>query len=125
MRKILVLILLILNGCSSKTLVTDIQPKFIKPEIIEDTLDAKIVTDTLISTNEVVKKDTVKIVKYFPRDRKFYIKVKPDSILLIDTVKITTIREIERKENNTMIYFAAGALTIVILQILLNKFGRK
>lgn len=61
----------------------------VQPEIIERTLPA--VHDTVAETGyEIRGRDTVTLVKYFPKERRFYLKVKPDSVYvqIRDTVRV-------------------------------------
>lgn len=108
-------------GCSSVKEVTEIKARFIQPEIIEDSIKNVTVTDTVIIGTEIIKHDTTTIVKYFPQEKKFYIKVKPDSILIIDTIKTKQI--IEKKIETPLLsklglvlIGAAGMILIIIIK---------
>ena len=86
--------LLFLFGCGATKEVTEIKPVVIHPAVIEDSIRTIIKTDTVIVGVDVIKNDTITIVKYFPKLEKFYIKAKPDSIVYIDTIK--SIQTIEK-----------------------------
>lgn len=99
---ILIYLILLLSSCTTtryieKTVGVD-TIKVASP-VIEDTLFPKLVTDTVVLTNKIIIKDTIKDtvidIRYFPVEKKFYIKVKPDTITLIriDTVTNTVIKE--------------------------------
>lgn len=95
-------------NCSSTKEITEIKPKVIYPAVVEDTVHSNIINDTLIAgvvtrtghgnqSGNIASSqhiDTVVTVKYFPKLERFYIKVKPDSIIIFDTVK--TVQNIEK-----------------------------
>jgi len=85
---------------------------------IEETLPAKVITDTIIVTNKIVEKDTLIDVRYYPVKKEFYIKAKPDTVTLFktDTV-ITQIEKIEKKDNNSFLIIIAIVLIIVFIKI--------
>ena len=93
--KILIAVItaIILSGCSATKEITEIKPVIIHPAVIQDTLIA-VQTDTVIVGVDVIKNDTITVVKYFPKLEKFYIKVKPDSIIVMDTLR--TVQTIEK-----------------------------
>ena len=90
----MILLIAMLPSCGNVKEVTEIKPHIIHPAVIEDSLMATVKTDTVIIGVSVIKKDTVTVVKYFPKLEKFYIKAKPDSIILLDTVR--TVKTIEK-----------------------------
>ncbi len=108
---IAMLALLLLFGCSGAKETVEIKPKIIKPPTIENTMDSHWI-DTLFIATRIEGKDTVQVVKFIPdsalrarveqliKDNKslgnkiesmgeFYLKIKPDSIVYWDTLKIT------------------------------------
>ena len=80
---------LMIIGCGITKEITEIKPVIIKPAVIEDSIKTITKTDTVIVGVDVIKNDTVTIVKYFPKLEKFYVKAKPDSIIFFDTIKTT------------------------------------
>jgi len=93
-----ILIILSLIGCSQHpVLLRDIKVDTIKivSPTIEETLDAKRESDSLIYGEKIIKNDTVVIVKYYPYSQKIYVKAKPDTvrIIKIDTVAITKLTD--------------------------------
>ena len=85
----LIALIMILSGCGGTTKeITEIKPVVIYPPVIQDSLKAAVVTDTVIIGNTIVNQDTVILVKYFPQTKSFALKVKPDSIIYWDTVKV-------------------------------------
>lgn len=122
MKKLMFFLLLILVGCSSpKEIITTIKPVTVVPPVIEDSLKAEIITDTVIIANTIYKKDTVTTVKYYPKEKKFYIKVKPDTLRFFDTVKTVIVKE-EKRENSDKAYIFYGLSAIIILVIVYKIF---
>jgi len=106
---ILIAIAFISINCGNTKEVIEIKPKVIHPPVIEDTVTTALKDDSVIiavktkrssmqvtsSAAEGIQQiDTTIIIKYFPRYQKFYVKVKPDSIIVFDTVK--TVQTIEK-----------------------------
>jgi len=120
---IITLLFLLLVSCSSTKEVTEIKPRVIKPEIIRDTVKVKEKADTVIIGHEIIKNDTVKLVKYFPKKEKFFIKVKPDSIILYDTIKTKQIikEEIETPLLSKIGLVALGFFIMLMLIIIRGK----
>lgn len=121
-------ITLLITGCgSSPRVIERVRVDTIKvaSPVIEDSLNAKIVTDTVIITNKIVKRDTVIDVRYYPLEKIFYVKVKPDTVTM---TKIDTISQIKLVENNsgnyhTYVWIAIIALSVIglITLIILKK----
>lgn len=87
--------------------------------IIEETLAAKVITDTLVMSSKEARNDTVRIIKYFPREKKFYIKVKPDTVKVIDVDTLQTTQIIEKITDNKIekiiiILLIVGLISITI-----------
>lgn len=120
-RALVFLLILMLMGCSSnQRFATKVEEIKVVPNPIEKELKADVITDTLIITNEIVNKDTITIVKYYPLEKKFYLKVKPDTIKFyrVDTLIINNTK-IEQKEKIDyrllVLFFALGIiLTLTI-----------
>ena len=127
---IILISILITTACTTTRVVERVKIDTIKvaSPIIEDSLIAKVLTDTVIVSNKVIQKDTVIDVRYYPLEKKFYVKVKPDTVTLlkIDTVQTT----IEMKEENKMMfkdYLGIVLLLIVVLFViwLLGKSSKQ
>jgi hypothetical protein len=106
---LIILVLLSVLSCKPEIRVIEkvrIDTIKVASPIIEDTLFANVINDTTITANKIKEKDTVVTVKYYPVEKKFYIKAKPDTVTLfkIDTVNTTKI--IERKDSIIKIMFA-------------------
>ena len=117
------LCLLFLFGCGPAKEVTEIKPSVIHPPVIEDSIRTIIKTDTVIVGVDVIKNDTVTVVKYFPKYEKFYIKVKPDSVVVFDTVKTyqTVDKIIETPFLSKLGLVAAGLIAGSVIFFLLKK----
>jgi hypothetical protein len=113
--------LIIISGCTSAPPLIIIKPEIIKPPVITDTLRADTVTDTVVIATEVVRQDTVILIKYYPADQKFYYKIKPDSIIVIDTVVhyIQVDRITETKDYIFLYGFIISVLIIVVISIII------
>lgn len=118
-----------LAGCGTTTRITDSTETIIKYDtirvpvpVIEDTLEAK-TGPLFIHAEKIVEKDTIIQVKYFPEERKIYIKAKPDTIIVprIDTVQVFNKTEIKEEpsfwEKNFwyIISFLAAIIVIIFL----------
>lgn len=132
-----VLTLLNINCCGSKEVI-EIKPKVIYPAVIEDTVKAAVKNDSVIIGVETghpsghsraaigavfLQQDTNIIVKYFPKYEKFYVKVKPDSIIIFDTVK--TIQTIEKNIDTPLLskigLMMIGVIIAIIGTLLIKK----
>lgn len=123
--EILAVFALLNINCGVTKEITEIKPKVIYPPVIEDTIKVIEKADTVIVGAEVIKNDTVTIVKYFPKHDKFYLKVKPDSIIIFDTVK--TVQTIEKIIETPLLskigLVMIGMIITVIGTYLLGKRG--
>jgi len=115
-------LIIIISACTTTRYVDKIRIDTIKvaSPIIEDTLKAKIITDTVVITNKITKKDTIIDVRYYPVEKKFYIKVKPDSITIF---KIDTVTQIKEKKdyNINKIFWIILMITGIIIIIKLQN----
>ncbi len=123
--KLIILFVLILVGCGT-TKQIEIKPRAVIPSIIEGKLKAEEVIldkDTVIIANEIVKKDTVTQIRYYPKTKTFYYKVKPDTIIIMDTVRAEIIKEeVKEKYNSWAMYtYLLGAVMFIIMTIKLFK----
>ncbi|WP_337871620.1 hypothetical protein [Ignavibacterium sp.] len=122
LKPILVLLTIVLFavGCSQARYIDRVKVDTLKiaPPTVEKFLDTKLITDTVIVTNEVVKQDTVIDVRYYPVEKKFYVKVKPDTVEVIrlDTVSQTIIKE-EKSQGLLNYIFAVILLALIGLTI--------
>lgn len=120
MLRIIIVLSLLLIGCSSPRYYTKAEEMKIVPETIEKELKATTILDTVIIAKEVQHKDTITIVKYYPVEKKFYLKAKPDTIKL---TKIDTLVKIEEKvEKNTDYSLVVIAF---LLGLIIPLFWRK
>lgn len=91
----------------------------IAPPVIEDSLKASVITDTVIIANTIYKKDTLITVKYYPKEKKFYIKAKPDTLRFYDTLKTVVIKEKEKEKEQedraVYIYLISAAIFVIIV----------
>lgn len=118
-------VFVLLVGCST-TRQIEIKPRAVIPPIIEGKLKAEEVIlnkDTVIIANEIIKKDTVTQIKYFPKTKTFYYKVKPDTVIIMDTVRNEIIKEkVEEKYNSWAMYaYLFGAIVFIIMTYKLFK----
>jgi len=116
MRILYFIILLILAGCSCPQVETIIRPETITviPPVIQDTVLVAYADTVLVEGHNIVKSDTVIQVKYYPKEKKFFVKTKPDTIRIIkaDTVKIT---HIEKNESIPYLKILMGIFAIIVL----------
>lgn len=113
-------VILLLTGCSGQRIIETVRVDTIKiaSPVIEDSLPAKIITDTVVITNKIVDKDTVIDVRYYPVEKKFYIKAKPDTVTI---TRLDTIAQFitEKSDNHTFVwYFAIGLVILFIIVII-------
>jgi len=121
--KLILILVIVLVGCST-TRQIEIKPRAVIPPIIEGELKAtEIEKDTVIIANEIIKKDTVTQIKYYPKTKTFYYKIKPDTITIMDTIKTEIIKEkVEEKYNSWAMYaYIVGAVMFLIMTYKLFK----
>lgn len=117
---LIVAILLFVVGCSGTKVIETVRVDTIRTAspIIEETLDAKTITDTIIVTNKILEKDTIIDVRYYPVEKKFYVKAKPDTVII---TRLDTIAQFitEKSDNHTFVwYFAIGLIILFIIIII-------
>lgn len=88
--------MLFLVGCSPSVRYIDrvtVDTIRVVPPVIVEQLPAKVITDTVIISNKIIENDTVVDVRYYPQEKRFYVKVKPDTVTILktDTVAVTQI----------------------------------
>lgn len=121
----LILFLFLVVGCSQPRYAQKISIDTLKvaSPIIEKEIPATIINDTIIIGNTILKKDTLILVKYYPVEKKFYIKAKPDTvtILKIDTILQTIVEKKEEKKNNSLLWSIIIPLILVIILLSITK----
>jgi hypothetical protein len=125
--RLYILIILSLIGCSQHpVLLRDIKVDTIKivSPTIEDTLDAKRESDSLIYGEKIIKKDTVVIVKYYPYSQKIYVKAKPDTvrIIKIDTVAITKLTD-KTNSDKRLLEWITIIFILVFIYLIVKKIA--
>jgi hypothetical protein len=125
--RLYILIFLSLIGCSQHpVLLRDIKVDTIKivSPTIEETLDAKRESDSLIYGEKIIKKDTVVIVKYYPYSQKIYVKAKPDTvrIIKIDTVAITKLTD-KTNSDKRLLEWITIIFILVFIYLIVKKIA--
>lgn len=90
--------------------------------IIEDTLFANKTNDTIVTASKTKEKDTIITVKYFPVEKKFYVKAKPDTVTIFRVDTVASAKIIEEKDSpiKIMIYMLILILLIIFLVFLIK-----
>jgi hypothetical protein len=129
---IVILVDLININCGSTKEITEIKPMIIHPPVIEDSIKAtsnndSVIVGMIVKNGQIpyLKNDTIVVVKYFPKLEKFYIKAKPDSIIIMDTLRsVQTIEKItETPFLSKMGLVMAGIIITIIGSYLLRRRG--
>lgn len=123
-RAVVFLLILMLMGCSSnQRFATKVEEIKVVPNPIEKELKANSITDTLIVAKEIVNKDTVTIVKYYPIEKKFYLKAKPDTIKFyrVDTLIINNTKIEQKEKYDYKLLILSFALGIIFTLIIWRK----
>jgi len=105
---IIILVSITCFSCCSTKEITEIKPQIVYVPVIEDSIREVTITDTVIVGYDIIHSDTVTIVKYFPKLQKFYIKVKPDSIIIMDTTRIVEYSEKGQDNWSVLKYICLG-----------------
>ncbi len=110
---------IIMNETSEK-IVTRVDTVKVVPPTIE-----KLVYVSYKDTNQIVAKDTNVIIKYYPAEKRFYIKVKPDTVKLIkihtDTIR-TILNQKHYNANTEYIpYVFWGVFVVLVLLLIIEK----
>lgn len=117
-------VILLLTGCSGQRIIETVRVDTIKTAspMIEEELEAKAITDTIIMTNKIVERDTVIDVRYYPVEKKFYIKAKPDTVIITRLDTIAQYLPEKSGDHNFIWYFAIGLIILfIIITIKLRK----
>ena len=104
------LIFLLLYGCTAAPeTVTRDRYMTLDPIVLRDTLRAE-ATDTVVTGYNIVKSDTVALIKYLPVKKEFIYRIKTDTIKIkhMDTLKVT--KTSEAKNDFTHWYNILGLL---------------
>jgi len=127
MKKILIIIALILYSCASQIRTIEemrIDTLRIVSPVIEDTLKANIIRDTIIIANKIKEKDTVIIAKYYPLEKKFYIKAKPDTMTLFKIDTVSNVRIIEKDSFKIVDKIIIISLILLLIIIAIKIYKR-
>jgi hypothetical protein len=118
----IMILVFVIVGCST-TRQIEIKPRAVVPPIIEGELKATVIKDTVIVANEIIRKDTVTQIKYYPKTNTFYYKIKPDTIIIMDTVKSEIVKERveDRYDSWAMYAYLFGAIMFIIMTYKLFK----
>lgn len=122
----LFLIVLMLASCSGGELTVKEKDIKIAPPVIEDIVIAETITDSLIVGNKIIPiiindkivNDTTIVVKYFPLEKYFYLKVKPDTLIFRDIDTVQQVRYIKESFFNKLGWGFIGVVVIVIFLII-------
>lgn len=128
MKKILIIIVLILYSCAPQIRTIEkvrIDTFKVVSPTIEDTLKANIIKDTVIIANKIKEKDTVIIAKYFPVEKKFYIKAKPDTVTLFKIDTVSNVKIIEKDSFEAIDKIILLLLLLLFIYIISKLFKRK
>lgn len=96
MKQIFSILFFLLIGCSSsqvmqtrETTVRDTTITVASP-VIRDTLSSTTRPDSIIEATRIVEHDTTIVVRYIPKEKRFFVYVKPDSVRVVlhDTVEV-------------------------------------
>lgn len=106
-----------LAGCASSVPREFKRSIEIVPPAIEETLPARVEGDSLISGEKFRGSDTVIVVRYIPRERKIYVRAKPDTvhITVTDTLEVTRTETKGSIWNTLLKGFAGGILAAAVL----------
>lgn len=111
------LFILLLSGCgvTTETTIED-RTIMVVPDTVIDTVSATRVDTLLVEGQIVLKADTVVVVRYFPQEKKFWIKVKPDTIRVTyrDTTVVLKPEIIETPFLSKMGLVAIGVILAVV-----------
>lgn len=91
---IITIIVIMFSGCSVKPeIIYRDRIINVSPPIIHDTVTA-VELDTVVIGHNIIKNDTVAVIKYFPKWKYFDYTIKPDTIKLL--VRDTIMQKIEK-----------------------------
>jgi len=147
----LCIMLFLLCGCTHTKEVIEIKHRVIQPAAIEDSIRAVVINDSVIIGAPIYpskggnasdsslpfeignsgslpfgKGRGWAIVKYFPKLEKFYIKVKPDSIIIWDTLKtFQTIEKVVETPFLSKMGLVFIGIGICVVFVVLKQFVRK
>jgi hypothetical protein len=127
---ILVAAFLLLAGCCASSPVDKTETVIKNNEVrvpvpvIEESLEAK--DDTVfIHGEKIIETDTVITVKYFPIEKKIYLKVKPDTVIInkVDTIQVTQKTEVVKAPGffEKEFWYIAGFLFLLIILFIAVK----
>ncbi|MEJ5352454.1 MAG: hypothetical protein WHS65_12770 [Melioribacteraceae bacterium] len=124
MRIIKIILLMILIACNPEIRTIEkvrIDTIRIASPIIEDSLKASLITDSVISSEKIKGNDTIIIAKYYPVEKKFYIKAKPDTITLYKIDTLTTTQVIEKEKSPIALIVILLVIPLILIAILIRR----
>lgn len=131
---ILCIILVTLCSCAPRimyrdTVIRDTVLK-VQPPVIEKSLAADVIHDTIVQATEIRGRDTVTKVQYLPHLKKFYVRVKPDtvSVTVRDTVSVLRPAEVVYEKTPLLSKVGIGTFgfllaiaTVIALRLYLRR----
>lgn len=104
----------------SERIVSRVDTIKVVPPVIE-----RFVYVSYKDTSQIVAKDTNIVIKYYPLEKRFYVKLKPDTVKIIkihtDTIKTTINQKKYTANTEYMPYVAFGCLVLFAIFFLLDK----
>ena len=129
-------LLLFLMGCCSTRYLSEKQEASIETKTntitvpvppIVDTLEAKEDSDQVYA-EKIIERDTVLQVRYLPTEKKIYVKVKPDSIVVtkLDTVTVYKVNKVYKEPGffEKEFWYIAGFLFLLIVLFAIIKIKK-
>lgn len=96
------------------------------PQMV-DTLEAKVDT-FFVHGEKVIEKDTVLQIRYLPQEKKIYVKVKPDSVVVtkLDTITVYKVNKVYKEPGffEKEFWYIAGFLFLLIILFAIIKFKK-
>ncbi|MFN6991804.1 MAG: hypothetical protein ACK4MM_03660 [Fervidobacterium sp.] len=130
---VIILISFFLFSCSSRPIVmNDISEKIVTridtvkvvPPVIE-----RLVYVSSKDSNVVTAKDTNIIIRYFPQEKRFYVKIKPDTVKLIkihtDTIKKILKQKHYNANTEYIPYIFWGVFAVLVVLFIFEKIKNK
>jgi len=125
-------LILSLYGCSGTQEIDRIEVRdrevTVQPPTIRDTVFVTYQDTVVIQGEKVVKRDTILVVKYYPREGKFSVQAKPDSIKIVYKDSLIYQQKIIVKEVplvERIGYAGVGAIAVLILLLAVTIILRK
>lgn len=93
--------------------------RWIDVPVVERTLPVAINTDSLIAAWERRGRDTTTLIRYYPLQNKFDLRVKPDSVFV--TTRDTLVQQMQQtivRETSDTLYYACFFLIVVCVLLI-------